>query len=69
MRRHDDGVCFQAQVEIPVSTADFYFPIDPRPLLVYVDGPVHRKKAQMIKNEETRSFVAEEGIQGPRAIL
>ena len=32
------GMQFQTQVEIPVTTADFYFATDPRPTLVFVDG-------------------------------
>jgi len=38
-----DQISYRTQVEIPVTTADFYFPAEPRPLLVFVDGPVHLK--------------------------
>ena len=53
-RLQQDGLQYQTQVEIPVTTADFYFSIEPRPLLVFVDGRVHLKTSQMIKDEETR---------------
>jgi len=56
----DDRIQYQTQVEIPVTTADFYFPLESRPLLVFVDGRVHYGTAQMAK---------EERIQGPRIIL
>jgi hypothetical protein len=38
IRLQDDGIHYQTQVEIPVTTADFYFPLESRPLLVFVDG-------------------------------
>src|SRR5438128_6004378 len=37
---------YQTQVEIPVTTADFYFPLESRPLLMFVDGRVHLRTAQ-----------------------
>jgi very-short-patch-repair endonuclease len=47
IRLQRDGMHYQTQVEIPVTTADFYFPTQPRPLIVFVDGWVHLGKAQM----------------------
>ena len=44
-----DQISYRTQVEIPITTADFYFPVEPRPLLVFVDGPVHLKTSQMLK--------------------
>jgi len=44
IKLQDDGILYQTQVEIPVTTADFYFPIEPRPLIVFVDGRVHLKR-------------------------
>ncbi len=52
IRLQDDGIRYQTQVEIPVTTADFYFPLVSRPLLVFVDGRVHLGTAQIAKNEE-----------------
>jgi len=43
---------YLTQVEIPVTTADLYFPLEPRPLLVFIDGIVHLRRAQMVKDEE-----------------
>jgi len=37
----DDRIQYQAQVEIPIATADFYFALESRPLVVFVDGRVH----------------------------
>ncbi len=51
------GIGYLIQVEIPVTTADFYFPLEPRPLLVFVDGRVHLGRAQMAKDEELRSLL------------
>ena len=63
LRLQEDRISFQTQVEIPVTTADFYFPTEPRPLLAFVDGPVHLGKAQMIKDEETRSLLRKKGYR------
>lgn len=63
LRLQDHGVSYQAQVEIPVTTADFYFPLEPRPLVVFVDGRVHLKTAQMIKDEELRTLLRKRGYR------
>jgi len=52
-----DGIRYQTQVEIPITTADFYFPLETRPLLVFVDGQVHLGTAQMTKDEDLRSLL------------
>jgi very-short-patch-repair endonuclease len=59
----DDRIQYQTQVEIPVTTADFYFPLGSRPLLVFVDGPVHHGTAQMVKDEELRSLLRKRGYR------
>jgi very-short-patch-repair endonuclease len=59
----EDGIFYQTQVEIPVTTADFYFPTQPRPLIVFVDGQVHLGKAQMIKDEELRTLLRKKGYR------
>jgi len=46
-----DRIHYLTQVEIPITTADFYFPLEPRPLIVFVDGRVHLKASQTIKDE------------------
>ena len=53
IKLQDNGIRYQTQVEIPVTTADFYFPIQPRPLIVFVDRRVHLKTTQTTKDEET----------------
>ena len=59
----DDGIPYQTQVEIPVTTADLYFPLESRPLLVFVDGQVHLRTAQMAKDEELRSLLRKRGYR------
>ena len=57
------GIHYQTQVEVPVATADFYFPTEPRPTLVFVDGKPHLTTAQMIKDEELRSLLRKRGYK------
>src|SRR5438034_1627109 len=59
----DDGIHYQTQVEIPVTTADFYFPTEGRPLIVFVDGRVHLKTSQAIKDEELRTLLRKRGYR------
>ena len=63
IKLQDDGISYQTQVEIPVATADFFFPMMPRPLFVFVDGPVHLKMSQMVKDEELRSLLRKRGYR------
>jgi len=63
LRLQEEGVSYLTQVEIPVTTADFYFPLEPRPLIVFVDGPVHLKTAQMMKDEELRTLLRKRGYR------
>src|SRR5437660_5628669 len=59
----DDRIQYQTQVEIPVTTADFYLPLETKPLLVFVDGPVHLGTAQMAKDEELRTLLRKRGYR------
>src|SRR5437588_3301590 len=59
----DNGIHYQTQVEIPVTTADFYFPLEPRPLIVFVDGHVHLKTSQAMKDEELRTLLRKRGYR------
>ncbi len=61
LKLRDKGIQYLTQVEIPVTTADFYFPLEPRPLLVFVDGRVHLGTRQMVKDEELRSLLRKRG--------
>src|SRR5437773_4407522 len=63
IKLQDNGIHYQTQVEIPVATADFYFPMESRPLLVFVDGRVHFGTAQMAKDEELRSLLRKRGYR------
>src|SRR5437016_3962117 len=63
IKLQDNGIYYQTQVEIPVTSADFYFPLEPRPLLVFVDGQVHLGTAQMVKDEELRSLLRKRGYR------
>ena len=59
----ENRVNYLTQIEIPVTIADFYFPLDPRPLLVFVDGRVHLGRTQMIKDEELRTLLRRRGYR------
>ena len=63
IKLQEDGLHYQTQVEISVTTADFYFPIEPRPLIVFVDGRVHLKTSQMMKDEELRTLLRRRGYR------
>ncbi len=52
-----DRINYLTQVEIPITTADFYFPLEPRPLIVFVDGQVHLKISHVIKDDELRTLL------------
>jgi very-short-patch-repair endonuclease len=63
LKLQDDRINYLTQVEIPVTTADFYFPIESRPLIVFVDGPVHLRTAQMVRDEELRTLLRKRGYR------
>ena len=57
------GFRYQTQVEIPITTADLYFPTTPRPMLVFVDGLPHLRTTQMAKDEELRTLLRKRGYK------
>src|SRR5713101_604261 len=63
IKLQENGIHYQTQVEIPVTTADFYYPMESRPLLVFVDGRVHLGTAQMARDEELRSLLRKRGYR------
>jgi very-short-patch-repair endonuclease len=63
IKLQEHGIHYQTQVEISITTADFYFPLEARPLLVFVDGRVHLGTAQMAKDEELRSLLRKRGYR------
>jgi len=63
IKLREGQILYRTQAEIPVTTADFYFPIEPRPLLVFVDGRVHLGLRQTVKDEELRSLLRKRGYR------
>jgi len=63
MNLEHDRIHYLTQVEIAVTTADFYFPLEPRPLIVFVDGRVHLKTSQVLKDEELRTLLRKRGYR------
>src|SRR5438105_1007156 len=63
VKLQEEGILCQTQVEIPITTADFYFPTQSRQLIVFVDGRVHLGKTQMIKDEELRTPLRKKGYR------
>jgi very-short-patch-repair endonuclease len=63
IKLQEDGIHYQTQVEIPITAVDFYFPLESRPLLVFVDGWVHLGRSQMAKDEELRSVLRKRGYR------
>src|SRR6266550_802320 len=63
IKLQEDGIQYRTQVEIPVTTADFYFSLESRPLLVFVDGRVHHGTAQIAKDEELRLLLRKRGYK------
>jgi len=63
IKLQEDGIRYQTQVELPITTADFYFPLESRPLGVFVDGRVHHGTDQMVKDEELRSLLRKRGYR------
>jgi len=59
----EDRISYQTQVEIPVTTADFYISTEGRPLIVFVDGRVHLKTSQAMKDEELRTLLRKRGYR------
>jgi len=63
IKLEEDRVEYRTQVEIPVTTADFYFSLESRPLVVFVDGRIHLGTTQMAKDEELRSLLRKRGYK------
>src|SRR3989441_2419445 len=63
IKLQDNRINYLTQIGIPVTTADFYFALEPRPLIVFVDGRVHLKTSQMLKDEELRTLLRKRGYR------
>src|SRR5437870_1199135 len=57
------GIRYQTQIEVPITTADFYFVTELRPTLVFVDGRPHLTTAQMVKDDELRTLLRKRGYK------
>jgi len=62
IKLQDNRISYLTQVEIPITTADF-FPLEPRPLIVFIDGRVHLKTSQTVKEEELRTLLRKRGFR------
>ncbi len=63
IKLQSSGIHYLTQVEIPITTVDFYFPTTPRPTLVFVDGLPHLRAVQMAKDEELRTLLRKRGYK------
>src|SRR2546430_6926393 len=63
IKLQEDQITYLTQVEIPVTTADFYFQTESRPLIVFIDGRVHLKTGQATKDEELRALMRKRGYR------
>jgi very-short-patch-repair endonuclease len=63
IKLQSSGIHYQTQVEIPITTVDFYFPTMPRPTLVFVDGLPHLRTTQMVKDDELRTLLRKRGYK------
>ncbi|HZY94088.1 MAG TPA: hypothetical protein VFE98_04400 [Candidatus Bathyarchaeia archaeon] len=63
IKLQNSGIMYQTQVEVPITTVDFYFPTQPRPTLVFVDGRPHLSIAQTVKDEELRILLRKRGYR------
>ena len=63
IKLQSSGIYYQTQVEIPITTVDFYFPTTPRPTIVFVDGLPHLRTVQVAKDEELRTLLRKRGFK------
>jgi len=63
IKLQDSGIPYQTQVEVPITTVDFYFPTQPRPTLLFIDGRPHLSIAQTTKDEELRTLLRKRGYK------
>ena len=62
-RLTQDNVRYLTQEPLYISSADFYFPIVPKPLVVFLDGPPHLTEAQMKKDDIFRTAIRKAGYR------
>jgi len=57
MKLDANHIRYKTQEPLAVTSADFYFPIVPKPLVVFLDGPPHLKEHQRVKDEVFRAAI------------
>ena len=60
-RLNRDGIRYLTQEPLMVTTADFYFPTPPKPLVVFLDGPPHLEDSQIKKDDIFRTAIRKAG--------
>jgi len=63
IKLQDNGISYLTQVEIPVTTADFYFPLEPPTVIPLRRRTVRVKTSQMTKDEELRTLLRKRGYR------
>ena len=58
-----DNIRYLTQEPLYVSSCDFYFPIAPKPLVVFLDGPPHLEDNQIRKDDIFRTAIVKAGYK------
>src|SRR5467141_1250702 len=58
-----DNIRYLTQEPLFVSSADFYFPTVPKPLVVFLDGPPHLEDNQIKKDDIFRTAIRKAGYK------
>jgi len=58
-----DNIRYLTQEPLFVSSADFYFPTVPKPLVVFLDGLPHLEENQMRKDDIFRTAIRKAGYK------
>ena len=58
-----DNIRYLTQEPLFVSSADFYFPTVPKPLVVFLDGPPHLEDSQIRKDDIFRTAIRKAGYR------
>jgi len=62
-RLNRDGIRYLTQEPLFISSADFYFPTAPKPLVVFLDGPPHLEDSQIRKDDIFRTAIRKAGYR------
>src|SRR5437762_13884746 len=58
-----DNIRYLTQEPLFISSADFYFPTAPKPLVVFLDGPPHLEESQIRKDDIFRTAIRKAGYR------